>query len=527
MQNESYEVNVCGEGGEFETLCIDSPIYAHKLELVESEHCVYFDDPFAPVVGLNVLDWKTQLKPGLRQLAQAFDGVEGFSLMLVDGALQDQTGPAASGAGSDGCLAATTSASIHCKTQSACTDHATFVASMVASSDTAASLQEQTRAVLAAAQQECQRLGCKLADAAFVYLQVADMACFAEVNNVYKDFFPSHMPPSRSCVQCRLPQGCLVALVARILPASHAAACSGQRHIRDTLHVQSLSFWAPLCIGPYCQANSLGSEVLVAGQIALEPHTMQLLEPSFAEQLQLAARNARRVLVAMGADWLSCSALLVYVSVDAISSEMTPELAWKQAYDVIAQQIENGVASKLPKLQLPSTDEQQEQLQELPWQLTDLGDSCLFDADQPASELWQRGDYHRNGFCEKGVPPFALVVVPALPRGALVEFEPAAVKMACTGDWTRTCGDDFHVSTGPNSETLHTAWCTGGQPESSIPPAYSGLLRTYSVGCLAVKDSSSETAPLCCVETQVEGIVAPTGKSVTRLLLFQGTTRAP
>ena len=101
----------------------------------------------------------------------------------------------------------------------------------------------------------------------------------------------------------------------------------------------------------------------MAGQIALEPHTMQLLEPSFAEQLQLAARNARRVLVAMGADWLSCSALLVYVSVDAISSEMTPELAWKQAYDVIAQQIENGVASKLPKLQLPSTDEQQEQLQ--------------------------------------------------------------------------------------------------------------------------------------------------------------------
>jgi len=49
---------------------------------------------------------------------------------------------------------------------------------------------------------------------------------------------------------------------------------------RDVLHVQSLSRWAPLCIGPYCQANRLlrGSLLFLAGQIGLVPETMQLAE---------------------------------------------------------------------------------------------------------------------------------------------------------------------------------------------------------------------------------------------------------
>ena len=60
---------------------------------------------------------------------------------------------------------------------------------------------------------------------------------------------------------------------------------------RDVLHVQSLSRWAPLCIGPYCQANRLlrGSLLMLAGQIGLVPETMQLAEATGATAPMAAA----------------------------------------------------------------------------------------------------------------------------------------------------------------------------------------------------------------------------------------------
>ena len=45
----------------------------------------------------------------------------------------------------------------------------------------------------------------------------------------------------------------------------------------QVLHVRSISSWAPVCIGPYCQANTLGPGggiALIAGQIGLQPASM-------------------------------------------------------------------------------------------------------------------------------------------------------------------------------------------------------------------------------------------------------------
>ena len=47
---------------------------------------------------------------------------------------------------------------------------------------------------------------------------------------------------------------------------------------RSCLHVQSISCWAPACIGPYSQAYTLGGIVHLAGQIGLDPATMSLVE---------------------------------------------------------------------------------------------------------------------------------------------------------------------------------------------------------------------------------------------------------
>ena len=51
------------------------------------------------------------------------------------------------------------------------------------------------------------------------------------------------------------------------------------------LHVQSISRWAPSCIGPYSQATTLGALLQMAGQIGLDPPTMQLVSGGFKHQL--------------------------------------------------------------------------------------------------------------------------------------------------------------------------------------------------------------------------------------------------
>lgn len=51
------------------------------------------------------------------------------------------------------------------------------------------------------------------------------------------------------------------------------------------LHVQSISAWAPACIGPYAQAACGGRVLYLAGQIGLDPASMQLVQGDSAAQV--------------------------------------------------------------------------------------------------------------------------------------------------------------------------------------------------------------------------------------------------
>ena len=70
-----------------------------------------------------------------------------------------------------------------------------------------------------------------------------------------------------------------------------ALECCAWPHEQDTLHVQSVSRWAPSNIGPYSQAKSLCNMVFVSGQIALEPASMQLVADTASAQATQCLRN--------------------------------------------------------------------------------------------------------------------------------------------------------------------------------------------------------------------------------------------
>lgn len=101
----------------------------------------------------------------------------------------------------------------------------------------------------------------------YVHLGIADMAHFAAANTAYCAAVPQQSAPARACVQLPACAGC--ACTVEALVATGAAAAS-----RRVLHVQSISEWAPACIGPYGQATVACGLLSMAGQIPLDPATM-------------------------------------------------------------------------------------------------------------------------------------------------------------------------------------------------------------------------------------------------------------
>lgn len=71
--------------------------------------------------------------------------------------------------------------------------------------------------------------------------------------------------------------------------------------LRDTMHVQSISHWAPANIGPYSQAIKIGNVIHLAGQIALVPGSMVIVKGGIKQQCRLALRNVDRILSAIDA----------------------------------------------------------------------------------------------------------------------------------------------------------------------------------------------------------------------------------
>ena len=57
---------------------------------------------------------------------------------------------------------------------------------------------------------------------------------------------------------------------------------------------------APAAIGPYSQANTAGGFLFTAGQIPLDPATMEIVGTTAAEQTRQALENAQAILTAAG-----------------------------------------------------------------------------------------------------------------------------------------------------------------------------------------------------------------------------------
>lgn len=115
---------------------------------------------------------------------------------------------------------------------------------------------------------------------------------FNKINRIYSEWFDIQkwgpLPPSRACVGSKLLGSKTPIQLSVIIDLNSDKICDYQdgkikvNKNKDGLHVQSQSYWAPCNIGPYSQATWLnddhGNKVArISGQIALIPKSMEML----------------------------------------------------------------------------------------------------------------------------------------------------------------------------------------------------------------------------------------------------------
>ncbi|XP_035388671.1 diphthine--ammonia ligase isoform X2 [Electrophorus electricus] len=303
--SEKYGVHVCGEGGEYETFTTDCPLFNRRIVIDAMETVVHSADAFAPVGYLRFTKMHTEDKgsahtllprggcPCLRNADELTAEVP-----CADRTCDHHLRPELASVGDLICERVLPETECQPRSSGRSRGGYEWITGIGGDSSECADVQGQTQQALALLQGELQKSGWQLKHVVLVHLYVKDMEDFSEVNSVYGSLF-RHRPPARVCIQARLPAGQLLRMDVLLhdwaLPPEEG--CFQQR---DTLHVRSLSHWAPASIGPYSQAVRVDEAVFCAGQIALVPCTMQLLHGGPTRQAQLCYGHMSRVMGAVG-----------------------------------------------------------------------------------------------------------------------------------------------------------------------------------------------------------------------------------
>ncbi|XP_031382679.1 diphthine--ammonia ligase isoform X1 [Punica granatum] len=320
---ELYGINVCGEGGEYETLTLDCPLFINaRIVLEEFQIVLHSPDSIAPVGILHPLAFQLEDKaessllvihPGADDLYHkrtglvyevqddGLDGCEGKCESLGDAtALVDATEDRLRIS-----VKQKTQFSISCCLQDPC-------------EASTAGLQEDLKDVLGKIEARLVCYGLHWKDVFYIHLYIANMDEFAVANDTYVKFITQdNCPfgvPSRSTIEVPLSQVGLGKAYIEVLVASDES--------KRVLHVQSISCWAPSCIGPYSQATLHKNILHMAGQLGLDPPTMNLCSDGPLAEVEQALRNSEAVAKSFGCS-ISTSAIsfVIYCSANIPSSE--------------------------------------------------------------------------------------------------------------------------------------------------------------------------------------------------------------
>ena len=454
----------CGEGGEFETLTLDCPFFRRARLIIQPDDApppeivVTSPDPYAPSGHLAVERHVVALKtppaapPGARPRApgppgtalgagandatdDAGDDAEAGDVSRA-GEVIDVESPApppratrrdaAAAAAAAEATGTTTGAPLVRAFGGSAAPVVHVSASVPAANpiDAACAAAASAEAGLHAVEARLGALGLDWSAVDAVRLYVEDMSHFAAVNAAYVRVVPTHSPPARACVELRLPAG--VPAAVEVIAATREGSGPASRR---SLHVQSLSCWAPACIGPYGQAVSHLGLARLAGCIAMDPATLDMV----------GVRSSGKIADA-GADALAADARTqarrAWRSAAAVCRAVGGSLPRDVAAAVVFSSARGGAAAARA-----SDEAFAEILAGEPWQMrVDVpGGPLAAEAGVPPGRTYDdddgdvgAGDEDGDGDEFSGAEPrrhpwrplVTHVRVPRLPKDALVEVQP-------------------------------------------------------------------------------------------------------
>ncbi|KAK4581442.1 hypothetical protein RGQ29_024901 [Quercus rubra] len=320
---EMYGINVCGEGGEYETLTLDCSLFVNaRIVLDEFKVVLHSSDAIAPVGILHPLAFHLEKKAehhslsGIDEASEISKEKEGFVFEVQGDCIQscEATFKAAAEVVKPDEVAGNR---VHiARTKSDNTFSICFW--LQDSCRTSAGLQEDLEAVLRKIELELLGYGFGWENVLYIHLYIADMNNFSIANETYVRYITQEKcpfgVPSRSTIELPLLQVGLGSAYIEVLVANDQS--------KRVLHVQSISCWAPSCIGPYSQAT-LHKEILyMAGQLGLDPPNMNLCKGGATAELEQALENSEAIAKSFNCS-ISTSAVLfvVYCSTYVPSSE--------------------------------------------------------------------------------------------------------------------------------------------------------------------------------------------------------------
>lgn len=297
--NLLYGAHPCGEGGEYETLTLDCPLFKKRIQLNETEVVIHSDSGFATVAYLRV---------HRASLADKHSQVQDIPTLVPTPALLDAQGRRTLQAARQAFDSPSTGQPVSWKntlprlptnSSAICSPTIAKQGAWVSFSGFSASHDNIAEAFAALRKALTDKAGLSLADVQHVNLSLSSQADFAAVNAVYKKAFGLE-PPSRATValpHLRASNSTkTITLDGWALDRGYQGSPTSSTHPldRQALHVQSLSYWASANIGPYSQCVNAASHLTIAGQIGLRPVDLSL-EEDLPTQVALSLQHARRI----------------------------------------------------------------------------------------------------------------------------------------------------------------------------------------------------------------------------------------
>ncbi|KAK3200759.1 hypothetical protein Dsin_024174 [Dipteronia sinensis] len=293
---ELYGINVCGEGGEYETLTLDCPLFVNaRIVLDEFQVVLHSADSIAPVGVLHPLAFhleKKESSPSLNgsQRTEDFCGEKTGSVFEVQGDHTERREATCQSVAEVTDLVKVNNHKIHISRTKK--DNTFSICCWLQDPlKTSAGLQEDITIGLKQIESHLVSYGFGWEHVLYIHLYIADMNEFATANETYVRFITQEKcpfgVPSRSTIELPLLQVGMGKAYLEVLVTNDLS--------KRVLHVQSISCWAPSCIGPYSQAT-LHKEILhMAGQLGLDPATMTLCSGGPTAELEQALENSEAV----------------------------------------------------------------------------------------------------------------------------------------------------------------------------------------------------------------------------------------